>query len=648
MASTHKPTQPLAVIENEDEELQFESEDYAARVAYSYSVLPGPRSFRLLVLLPGPPGSPLQCKLETHDLDGPDVADSYTAISYTWNPSIFDQLCVTRRRIPITHGIYKRFAIRHPIWCNGTRLLVSTNLYRLLRRLRDPTKAICLWVDALCINQDDLGERAVQVLLMKDIYSRAYNVLLWLGEEDETTEKGYALARKLAHHPDANPDLKVTCSIPMSGADLVTGSGLPRLGLPPIDAPDWEAFYRLFTRPVFKRSWIIQEVTFSNLPPFAQCGSHMILLSELVGAMAFLSSCGWRDLMAGQMEKDIFAAHNYAHDIMRVRTDVAYGRSQPHISVSLRFEASDPRDKIYAMLGVLPLSDMPAESRALLQPDYHKPVHTVYRDATIGFMAADGHLAVLSLAGKHSGMSGISLPSWVPDYSTENEEYSSLIGFDPSSTCHYKASSSETPGWASVPGQPNLLSLRVYRVDTVNMVSLADAYLIEETQLLEWTSMIRTLPRTYGATGEEVEEVLWRTLIGNRGLNRLEKTFDNEEEMREGFKDFLCAKTARLLNRTNKELVSPRYELFVSGFMYNMIGRRFFLTRSGLMGMGPPSIRAGDTVYMIAGAQVPFVFRQSSTNNAVWSLIGDCYVHGIMQGECLSRKGFAWQEITVE
>jgi hypothetical protein len=72
---------------------------------------------------------------------------------------------------------------------------------------------------------------------MKDIYSRAYDVLLWLGEDDENTEKGYALARKLAHHPDADPDLKVTCSIPMSGADLATGLGLSRLGLPLIDAP---------------------------------------------------------------------------------------------------------------------------------------------------------------------------------------------------------------------------------------------------------------------------------------------------------------------------------------------------------------------------------------------------------------------------
>lgn len=51
--------------------------------------------------------------------------------------------------------------------------------------------------------------------------------------------------------------------------------------------------------------------------------------------------------------------------------------------------------------GVLPL---PAESRALLQPHYRKPIHAVYRDATVAFMAADSTLSVLSLAGKHAGV----------------------------------------------------------------------------------------------------------------------------------------------------------------------------------------------------------------------------------------------------
>jgi hypothetical protein len=186
-------------------------------------------------------------------------------------------------------------------------------------------------------------------------------------------------------------------------------------------------------------------------------------------------------------------------------------------------------------------------------------------------------------------------------------------------------------------------------VDATKSIAVADPTLIEDSQLLEWISMIRTLPRIYEATGEETEEALWRTLVGNRNRSRGSKEFSDEAEIREAFKDFLRAKTL-LLYRINTipKFIMRRFETFVNTFISNMLGRRFFLTQSGLMGMGPPSIRSGDLIYVISGAQVPFVLRKSSTNNAVLSLVGDCYVHGIMHGECLSRNSFAWEEIILE
>lgn len=42
-----------------------------------------------------------------------------------------------------------------------------------------------MWIDALCINQEDLDERSHQVLLMKDVFSLAWRVVIWLGEDDE-------------------------------------------------------------------------------------------------------------------------------------------------------------------------------------------------------------------------------------------------------------------------------------------------------------------------------------------------------------------------------------------------------------------------------------------------------------------------------
>lgn len=79
------------------------------------------------------------------------------------------------------------------IECDGALVLVTKNCESALRRLREVDAWRILWIDAICINQDDLKERAQQVVQMRDIYSRANEVLICLGEAsanvDETTQK---------------------------------------------------------------------------------------------------------------------------------------------------------------------------------------------------------------------------------------------------------------------------------------------------------------------------------------------------------------------------------------------------------------------------------------------------------------------------
>ena len=65
---------------------------------------------------------------------------------------------------------------------NGFQLGITDNLYKALRRLRRPLASRTLWVDALCINQNDIDERGWQVSIMGQIYKSALNVLVWLGE----------------------------------------------------------------------------------------------------------------------------------------------------------------------------------------------------------------------------------------------------------------------------------------------------------------------------------------------------------------------------------------------------------------------------------------------------------------------------------
>jgi hypothetical protein len=68
------------------------------------------------------------------------------------------------------------------IICDGQKVTVGSELYDALRRLRRPDRERLIWIDALCINQQDVRERNMQVGNMREIYSKADHVLIWLGE----------------------------------------------------------------------------------------------------------------------------------------------------------------------------------------------------------------------------------------------------------------------------------------------------------------------------------------------------------------------------------------------------------------------------------------------------------------------------------
>ena len=63
-----------------------------------------------------------------------------------------------------------------------------------------------------------------------------------------------------------------------------------------------------------------------------------------------------------------------------------------------------------------------------------------------------------------------------------------------------------------------------------------------------------------------------------------------------------------------------------------MKGRSAFTNRCGFAGLGQPEVEQGDLVVILFGADVPFILRPKDSH---YTFIGDCYVHGIMQGELI-------------
>jgi hypothetical protein len=129
---------------------------------YRYSPLPGPSSIRLFRLMPHTDkNARIQCRLFDYSIqETGERACLYEALSYVWGGS--DK--------------------PHSILIGRYGLPVTVNLYAALLHLRDRLIERIIWVDAICIDQDNQTERAQQVQSMAKIYCKANRVIVWLGE----------------------------------------------------------------------------------------------------------------------------------------------------------------------------------------------------------------------------------------------------------------------------------------------------------------------------------------------------------------------------------------------------------------------------------------------------------------------------------
>jgi hypothetical protein len=123
------------------------------------------KSIRLITLSPssGDHSTPLHIELVDIVLD--DQTPSYQALSYAWEDQKPTRL----------------------ILCDRKGLMVTENCHEALQELqRSCTTRRYLWIDAICINQDNKTEKSLQVSMMGQIYSKARRVLVWLGSNSST------------------------------------------------------------------------------------------------------------------------------------------------------------------------------------------------------------------------------------------------------------------------------------------------------------------------------------------------------------------------------------------------------------------------------------------------------------------------------
>lgn len=140
-----------------------------SNLGYRYETLPGPQSIRLLTIHPARNiTDSIECSIETVDLLA--EKDKYDAISYSWgmDPDGSGEACL--------------------LTLDGTPFSITQNLWDGMKRIRLCKGPVRIWIDALCINQNDDPEKSVQVAMMADIYAGAESVHIWLGEGNDASE----------------------------------------------------------------------------------------------------------------------------------------------------------------------------------------------------------------------------------------------------------------------------------------------------------------------------------------------------------------------------------------------------------------------------------------------------------------------------
>lgn len=204
----------------------FNIDTPTARVrTHSYSPILGEGSIRLLMLESGLKNEPLRGSLSQVSLDS---LPPYEALSYCWGSPD------------------KPYSIL--LDAGSTEMTITASLHSALVRLRRRFTSRSIWADAICINQADNAEKVQQILLMQQIYSRAFRTVAYLGDEADGSDAALELHEKIAKIDfSALPEKYVT-------TEWLKAHGLPRL-----QDSAWLAWQTFWRRPWFRRAWVLQE-----------------------------------------------------------------------------------------------------------------------------------------------------------------------------------------------------------------------------------------------------------------------------------------------------------------------------------------------------------------------------------------------------
>ncbi|CAH0017910.1 unnamed protein product [Clonostachys rhizophaga] len=641
--------------------------NYSAKPQFYKLLAAGQPATRVIDLAPGTGHDRLKCTIRVINLNEPP---EYEALSYTWyrTPSDRPTIDAWSSQDDENHRNTLRWDLSIPIFVDDDKFIgISPGLRDALRALRHPTKSRVLWVDQLCIDQSSTKEREIQVRYMSHVYSKSQRVVLWVGEEEPNTGAAFGILQSLGNYLTKVP--KPPMPNLQNLSQILDLADVPDLSA---DSVGWRAVHDIFKRPVFQRGWVVQEVTRGS-QLLIKCGRHEISWAKMMAVVYPLSKflsvfLDRRETMDTAPRPDLLLGMDETRmNFWRMGSSVRLFNS---LHATRLFKTSVPHDKIYSLIGL-------REPAFDIQPNYTQPVMDVCIEATKWVLTNERNfsICVMNQRDEQHHFHKSAWPSWVPNFADP-------VGL-PVSLSHGRpwraaGSSVASVSWP-VKDKPNTMEALAYKCSTVDAVAnTPPAHLGFVGKLTVFMFLAESLgPRYQGST--TTAEAFLRTCFVNTSedlspisteeisslaswLSRfVDEVITGDEPMAERFHTPFFLDLAKIGKTAPNVEMAMTWDLTDSSATLNVsaiIGKRtLFTTSDGYLGLGPSTMAPGDAVYVIAGGCTPFILRErpgditSSSDEPEakpeYSLIGEAYVHGLMNGEIMRCEGMEWANIRI-
>ena len=308
----------------------------------------------------------------------------YEALSYTWGRSTYEpQPCI--------------------ILNENCNLPLTDNLYHALTRLRRSRRSRDMWIDAICINQSDTDERGHQVSFMGEVYREARQVCVWLGDVHIASPRRRVLAHMLPPDWFDHVPRRLRAAIWEKVCRLLS----PReLALAVATSyPRWH-----------QRAWTYQELVNARKLNWCFGPIERSKGSRVLGEYLSASYHHGRLSLPCRLDPDAGIYLRFLGDHLVAAADMMSSTANKktllqHSECIVRMRASDPRDKIFSIKGVVP----PSEAK-FISTDYSKSLALVFAEATFASIAGSKFLDALCYADCTYSDRSVELPTWAIDF----------------------------------------------------------------------------------------------------------------------------------------------------------------------------------------------------------------------------------------